>query len=142
MTHHASEAHTPMMKRRILPTGLPPLGPPLSERLLVEREPETGPEEIIAVIRTNGIKAPAQILDLTCTGCLIICETASMKAGSRLTIKISVLDYLSAVVRWAEGHKAGIEFLYGLDQAVVDHIKRNRPDIEVRGESKTGVLRF
>ena len=64
----------------------------------------------------------AQISDLSSEGCRVKVHGVLLQIGGRVVIRPEGLEGLTGIVRWVDGHEAGIEFDCPLYGPVVDHL--------------------
>lgn len=72
----------------------------------------------------NGLRDEGFISDISSQGCRLAARTLAMRAGLRIVIRPQGLEGISGVVRWFDGHYAGVEFDAPLYQPVVDHLSQ------------------
>ncbi len=72
----------------------------------------------------TGIRDDGYLSDLSAEGCCITTRGILFLVGSRVLIKPKGLEGLSGVVRWINGHKAGVQFDSPLYGPVVDHLSQ------------------
>lgn len=70
-------------------------------------------------MRDNGY-----ISDISPHGCRLAMRTLAVRIGLRIVIRPQGLEGLAGVVRWIEGHHAGIEFESPLYEPVFDHLSQ------------------
>lgn len=60
--------------------------------------------------RVDGSMVQLTVVDLSYDGCGVLCSTA-LKAGERLNLAVLRRGTTGAIVRWAQGGKAGLSFI-------------------------------
>lgn len=92
---------------------------------LAPRRANRWPVMLAAICRTqNGLRDNARIFDISAQGCSLETRALALRTGMRVIIRPQGLEGLTGVVRWIEGHLAGIEFDSPLYEPVVDHLGR------------------
>jgi hypothetical protein len=81
------------------------------------------PLSLAAQCRTiTGIRDEGYLSDISAEGCCITTRGILFLVGSRVMIKPKGMEGLSGVVRWIEGHRAGVQFDTPLYAPIVDHL--------------------
>ncbi|MCB2074802.1 MAG: PilZ domain-containing protein [Novosphingobium sp.] len=98
-------------------------------REIISRKAPRRPLAMPAQCRTqSGLRDNGEISNISAEGCCIITRGIFVKEGLRVVIRPEGMEGLTGVVRWIEGHKAGIEFDAPLYGPVVDHLSRQYAD--------------
>jgi hypothetical protein len=98
-------------------SALSPSAPPEARRRL-QRRPTSIPTRIG---NSDLRRAPARIVDITVLGCRIEL-TSRVNPRDFLTVTVPGLGVLGAVVVWAQGASAGLQFRQPLHDAVLRHL--------------------
>jgi hypothetical protein len=78
-----------------------------------------------ATCRTlSGLRDKAHISDISPRGCCLTTQALAVRPGMRVVIRPQGLEGVAGVVRWIEGHIAGVEFDAPLYEPVVDHLSQ------------------
>ena len=92
---------------------------------LTSRKGKRSPVTMAAQCRTaTGIRDEGYLSDISPEGCRISIRGMLFVAGARVTIKPKGMEGLSGIVRWIDGHTAGIEFDSPIYGPVVEHLAR------------------
>lgn len=83
------------------------------------RKPVTLPAQCRTI---TGMRDDGYVSDITAQGCCITTRGIMFLVGARVSIKPKGLEALSGVIRWIEGHRAGVEFDAPLYAPIVDHL--------------------
>lgn len=95
------------------------------DRLVTPRRAERQPIVLAAQCRTaTGVRDDGYLSDISAEGCCITTRGILFLEGARVMIKPKGLEGLSGVVRWIDGHKAGIQFDSPLYGPIVEHLGR------------------
>lgn len=104
----------------------------LTHRIIIARRDERRDLKADAFVRSNHqTRVGGSVVDVSENGCRIELCSGSVRAGQHVTVKISGLEAWSGVVRWAEKFQVGVEFTRPLHPAVVDHLGRTLPAVEL-----------
>lgn len=91
----------------------------------VQRRAERRPVEMPASCRTqSGLRDEGLISDISPQGCRLAARTLAMRVGLRVVIRPPGLEGIPGIVRWFDGHYAGVEFDAPLYEPVVDHLSQ------------------
>jgi hypothetical protein len=101
-------------------------------RFLIERESPRRPLKATATVR-SALKGHVggRLFDISERGCKIELYDASVPNGHKITIKLDGLELWVGYVRWANGPIVGVYFERPMHPAIVDHLSRSNPTIEV-----------
>ncbi len=72
----------------------------------------------------SGMGEVALICDLSTHGCCLATHALYPVVGTRILVKVTGLDAMTGIVRWAVHHRCGVEFDLPLYSPVVDHLCR------------------
>lgn len=92
------------------------------------RRGNRNPLVLAAQCRTaTGIRDEGYLSDLSSDGCCISTRSLTFVLGARVLVKPFGLEGLSGIVRWINGHKAGVQFDNPLYGPIVDHLTAQYP---------------
>lgn len=78
-----------------------------------------------AKLRTqSGLRDVARISDISVHGCSLVPKGIVLSPDARLLIRPEGMEGLTGVVRWWDGHRAGMEFDSPLYEPVVEHLAK------------------
>lgn len=85
-----------------------------------------------AVIRNSlKVRIGGTITDISEHGCKLQLTCGDPVPGQPVTIKIDGMESWTGHIRWPKGKTVGIEFQHHLHPAVVDHLARTQPIVEL-----------
>ena len=70
----------------------------------------------------TGMRDEGFLSDVSSDGCCITTRGMLFIAGARVLVKPHGMEGLSGVVRWIDGHKAGVQFDSPLYGPIVEHL--------------------
>jgi hypothetical protein len=83
------------------------------------------PITLAAQCRTvTGYRDNGFLSDISAEGCCITTRGILFMVGARVLIKPQGMEGLSGIVRWINGHKAGVEFDAPIYGPIVEHLGR------------------
>ena len=83
---------------------------------------------LAAQCRTStGIRDEGYLSDLSPEGCCISTRGILFMVGARVLVKPHGMEGLSGIVRWIDGHRAGVEFDSPLYGPIVEHLAAHYP---------------
>lgn len=95
------------------------------DRPVTPRRTERQPIVLAAQCRTaTGVRDDGYLSDISPEGCCITTRGILFLEGARVMIKPQGLEGLSGMVRWIDGHKAGVQFDSPLYGPIVEHLGR------------------
>lgn len=95
----------------------------LMEPSVKPRKGPRSPLTLAAQCRTaTGIRDEGYLSNLSSEGCCITTRGILFIPGARVMVKPQGLEGLSGVIRWIDGHRAGVEFDSPLYGPIVEHL--------------------
>lgn len=89
------------------------------------RRTDRKPIAMAAQCRTvTGMRDQAVLSDISAEGCCITTRGILFLVGARIVIKPEGFEGLTGVIRWIDGHRAGVQFDVPLYGPIVDHFAR------------------
>ena len=70
----------------------------------------------------SGLRGEARISNISAQGCCMTPKAVLLHVDARVVIRPVGMEGLTGVVRWTDGHRAGVEFDSPLYEPVVDHL--------------------
>ena len=81
-----------------------------------------------ARLRTiSGLRDSALLTNISTHGCSLSSQGLLLDVGKRVIIQPSGLEGIPSIVRWVNGHRAGLEFVSPLYAPIVEDLNRRNP---------------